>query len=111
MTSRPYNVYTRIVDVVYLCRGQTFIWDGRKAVENRAKHGVAFETACEAFFDRLGTYFDASVPAEVRQALVGLSESFDLLYVVHLERDHEFIRIISAREAMARERKIYENGG
>jgi uncharacterized DUF497 family protein len=41
------------VDVFFLHRGQLFVWDERKAIENRGKHGVEFEAACEAFFDDL----------------------------------------------------------
>lgn len=96
--------------MLYSYRGETFTWDGRKAIENRAKHRVSFETACEVFFDRFGTYLDASVPEEERSALIGLSASFEVLYVVHLEREGEYIRIISAREPTQRERTLYENG-
>ena len=99
------------MDVYFVYREQSFVWDGRKAIENRAKHGIDFETACEVFFDRLGTFLDASVSEEERLALVGLSKSFEILYVVHLEQDDEFIRIISARAATPREKRIYENGG
>ena len=61
--------------------GQTFVWDGRKAVENRARHGVAFETACDAFFDDLSVYVDATAGEELRTAVIGLSKAIGLLYV------------------------------
>lgn len=99
------------MDVLFNYRGQQFIWNLEKGIANAAKHGVRFETACGAFFDRLGTFEDASVDEEERLALIGMSESFELLFVVHLEQDGEAIRIISAREASAQERKRYENGG
>jgi uncharacterized DUF497 family protein len=99
------------MDVFYSYRGETFVWNAQKAMENRAKHGVKFETACEVFFDRQGTFVEASVPEEQRLGLIGFSNSFRLLFVVHLEREGSFIRIISAREAMASEERIYANGG
>jgi uncharacterized DUF497 family protein len=98
------------VDVLFLYRDQIFVWDGQKAVENRAKHGVEFETACEAFFDDLSAFLDATVSEERRSAVIGLSQTAGLLYVVHVAREDEQIRIISAREATRQERRTYENG-
>jgi len=98
------------VDVLYLYRAQTFVWDGRKAIENRAKHGVSFEMACEAFFDQWSAFVDAGIDQESRLAVIGLSERRKLLFVVHIVREESAIRIISAREATARERRTYEDG-
>jgi uncharacterized DUF497 family protein len=98
------------VDVFYLYRGQKFVWDGLKAIENRAKHGVSFETGCQTFFDQWSAFVDASVDDENRLAVIGLSEQRRLLFVVHAFREEDLIRIISAREATTPERKIYEDG-
>ena len=98
------------MDVLFLYRDQTFIWDGLKAIENRTKHGVRFETACEAFFDDYSTYVDATVDDERRTAVIGLSKSRKLLYVVHVERDEDRVRIVSARLATKQETKAYEDG-
>jgi uncharacterized protein len=98
------------MDVYFLYRGQSFVWDGLKAVENRAKHGITFEEACEAFFDPYSEFLDASVDEESRIALLGLIRTKKLLYVVHVERDMSGVRIISARQATSQERDIYENG-
>lgn len=98
------------VDVFFLYRGQTFAWDGSKAIENRKKHGVAFETACEAFFDDFAVYLEATAGEESRSAVIGSSSARPLLYVVHVAREEDQIRIISARAATRRERKIYEDG-
>ena len=98
------------MDVLYLYRGQTFVWDGLKAVENRAKHTISFETACEVFFDQWSAFVDASIDQESRLAVIGLSERRKLLFVVHIVREESAIRIISAREATARERRTYEDG-
>ena len=98
------------MDVYFLYRGQSFVWDGLKAIENRSKHGIIFENACEAFFDPYVEYLDASVNEESRIALLGLNRQRKLLYVVHVQRDGNLIRIISARRATSQERDIYENG-
>jgi hypothetical protein len=97
------------MDVYFLYRGETFVWDGQKAIENRTKHGVGFELACEVFFDRLSQYSDATVGDEGRMSLLGSSESGKLLLVVHVQRDEERVRIISARAATSHERERYEN--
>ena len=98
------------MDVLFLYRGQAFVWDDRKAIENRAKHGVGFETACEAFFDDLSMYVDATASEERRAAVIGTSNARSLLYVVHIEREEDEVRIISARVATNQERRRYEDG-
>ena len=44
-----------------------------------------------------------------REAAVGYTESDQLLFVVHVIRHEEIIRIVSAREATRDERRQYEN--
>jgi uncharacterized DUF497 family protein len=86
-------------------------WDARKAAANRAKHRVSFEEAATVFRDLLsqtGADPDHSV-AENRFVTFGLSARGRLLVVAHTEQG-DTIRIISAREATARERAIYEEG-
>ena len=89
-------------------RGQAFEWDTDKAASNLAKHGVTFPEACEVFFDPFFRLVDASVEEEAREAAIGYTENSRLLFVVHLMRGEESIRIISARPVTAEERKIYE---
>jgi hypothetical protein len=81
-----------------------------KGIENRTKHGLTFKNACEAFFDPAFLTEDASVEEESRMALIGTNLQDNLLYVVHLEREELQIRLISAREATKRERRLYEDG-
>jgi uncharacterized DUF497 family protein len=86
-------------------------WDARKAAANRAKHGVSFEEAATVFRDPLsqtGDDPDHSV-TENRFVTFGLSARRRLLVVAHTQQG-DTIRIISAREATARERAIYEEG-
>ena len=90
-------------------RGIVFEWHMEKAHINRQKHGVDFETACEAFFDPfLVVLDDERVDDEQRGALLGMTEQWQLLYVVYTLRG-DTLRLISARPAINAERKIYEN--
>ena len=90
-------------------RGVTFEWDSAKASSNLAKHGIAFENACEVFFDPFLRVMDVAATEEARDAVVGYTESQVLLNVVHMVRHEEAIRIISARRAGKEERRIYEH--
>jgi hypothetical protein len=44
----------------------------------------------------------------MRDGALGLTEDGELLFVVHIERESEAVRIISARRATVIERKDYE---
>jgi len=103
------NVYTLFMDVLYRYEGLEFVWDALKAASNIARHGVRFEQACEVFLDPLVKILDAGVEEEARDALLGEAEQGKLLFVVHIDREGEAIRIISARAATAIERKDYED--
>jgi uncharacterized DUF497 family protein len=102
---RIYVVHTVTrVDVVFFHREQEFVWDGFKAASNLKRYGVTFEQAAAVFFDPVVRFEDAWGGDESRLAAIGIAEnSFDVLYVVHLVREDELIRIISAR-AMTRVR-------
>ncbi len=93
----------------YVLHGIDFEWDERKAMANFLKHGVAFETACEAFFDPfLFALDDEIVEGEARETVVGLTVGWQLVQVVYTWRG-ETIRLISARPATERESKAYES--
>jgi uncharacterized DUF497 family protein len=98
------------MDVLVVHRGQQFIWDSEKAAGNFSKHGISFESACQIFFDPLLRFEDASDGSEQRDAAIGLSSDWTLLFVVHVLREADVIRIVSARLATAHERRIYEDG-
>jgi uncharacterized protein len=88
-----------------------FEWDPEKAAANLANHGVSFEEASSVFGDPLATTIsdpDHSV-GEERFFTTGLSRQQTVLIVWHTERK-DVIRIIGAREATPRERRIYESG-
>jgi uncharacterized DUF497 family protein len=97
------------MDIYFLFHGQRFVWDSEKASGNAEKHGVKFEMACQVFFDPFIRIEDATVDEEVRDAAIGLTEDWTLLFVVHLMREGDTIRIISARPATAWERRSYED--
>lgn len=95
------------MDVVYRLHGIDFEWDVYKARSNRAKHGIAFEEAAEAFFDPFYQEGDASTEEEQRDFIIGYSLLQRLLVVVYTRRGQR-TRIISARLATRQERKMYE---
>ena len=91
-----------------------FEWDVEKDRINKQKHdGLSFESAA-LVFDDPHTIFrkDRIVAGEQRWHAIGRATGA-LLLVVHvyrLEKEHdkeENIRIISAREANKRERRVY----
>ena len=95
------------MDILYKLQGISFQWDSDKAQSNRQKHGIAFEEAAEVFFDPFHQTGNASTDDEQRDFILGYSLSQRILMVVYVERD-EWTRIISARRATRRERKLYE---
>ena len=86
-----------------------FTWDPKKATANRQKHGVSFEEASTAFRNLLATVLPDPTHSgqEERWLIIGHSAAGRLLLVVFTERVDR-IRIISARETSARERREYE---
>lgn len=97
------------MDLYLFHQGQRFVWDTEKAASNVTKHGVSFEKACQVFFDPFVHIEDAGTGEEPRYAAIGLADDWTMLFVVHLLRTGETIRIISARPATAQERNSYEN--
>lgn len=90
--------------------GLSFIWDDRKNVANRRKHGVSFEEARTAFLDENAkVYFDPDhSETEDRFILLGISLQLRVLVVCHCYREAEtVVRIISARRADKREQENY----
>jgi uncharacterized protein len=90
-----------------------FEWNAEKNRINQAKHdGLDFETAARVFDDPgVVVMRDRVVEGEERWHAVG-AVSAALLLVVHVYQEdksdgEEIIRIISAREADQRERRIY----
>ena len=97
------------MDIFSTFREQTFVWDTQKAAANLAKHSISFERAREVFFDPMGRYRDATADEERRDTCLGRTLRGELLVVIHIEREAEWVRIISARLANRTERKRYED--
>lgn len=91
-----------------------FEWGSGKDRVNRKKHGgIAFESAALAFDDPHVIFCkDRIVDGEQRWHAIGAADGAVLL-VVHAYRmehdngEEETVRIISAREANQRERRVY----
>lgn len=87
-----------------------FHWNPSKAQENLLEHGVSFKEATTVFGDLLaGTIPDPNhSEGETRFLTIGWTANGRLIVVSHTE-EGDIIRIISAREATAHERKQYES--
>ena len=97
------------MNVYFVLNGITFVWDDEKARINPSNHiGITFQQAAEIFFDPFLIVVDASRNEESRDAAIGLDCRWNLLFVVHIEREGNFIRIISARKETHQERVEYE---
>lgn len=88
-----------------------FEWDDTKNRQNLKKHGIDFETAQLVFEDphQLSVQ-DRVVEGEERWRTLGDIDGA-IVMVAHTwreEADEEFVRLISARSASPRERRIYE---
>ncbi len=102
-------MYRSKVDVSYTLHEIRFNWDERKARRNLRNHRVLFEEACEVFFDPFLRVIDAGVvDGEPREAVIGMTVSWRLLYVTYVE-ENDVIRLISARTVEKTERESYEN--
>ena len=88
-----------------------FEWDPAKENTNVRKHGVAFDEASTVFGDFLsvsGRDLEHSV-GEHRYVTLGVSNQGRVLAVCHTDRGG-VIRIYSARPAVRKEKRIYEEG-
>ena len=86
-------------------------WDPAKNEINRTKHGIDFETAQLVFDDPCCvTFVERVTNGEERWQAIGSIENIIILVVVHTyweDVSGEVVRIISARPATRRERKLY----
>jgi uncharacterized DUF497 family protein len=90
-----------------------FEWDENKDRSNQAKHGIAFEYACEIWLDpNYVIYEDRTSTSEERWNAIGLVEGQFVLLAVHTYRgaDEDIVRIISARKATPHECRRYQEG-
>lgn len=89
-----------------------FEWNKSKASLNKKKHGVSFEEARSVFYDNFAIQFfddENSEKEEDRFLILGHSNQSRILLVCHCEKEAgNLIRIISARKATTKERKLYQ---
>jgi uncharacterized protein len=94
---------------VYNCAQMQLEWDPSKARVNARKHGIEFSDAVAALEDELAlTMRDPISDEEERWVTLGLDGFARVLVVVYTLRG-ERVRLISARKASARERRLYED--
>ncbi|OGU39275.1 MAG: hypothetical protein A2X61_07250 [Ignavibacteria bacterium GWB2_35_12] len=86
-----------------------FEWDINKAESNFKKHGISFEEAATAFDDYFALYMEDINHSvlEQRYLLIGYTINNRIVVLSYTERN-EIFRLISARLATKRERKVYE---
>lgn len=88
-----------------------FSWDTEKDKANQKKHGVSFQEAQTVFYDENARLIDDPDHSEDedRFILLGISSRLRMLTVCHCSRMKDtVIRIISARKAIKKEQKQYE---
>lgn len=88
-----------------------FEWDSEKEKINIAKHGIDFKTASRVFFDenRIEMYDEVHSDYEDRYITIGTIDNIAyIVMVVYTERE-KAIRLISARKATSRERRMYDD--
>jgi uncharacterized protein len=84
-----------------------FEWDPEKDRQNRAKHGISFEEAATIFDGAtLSGADEGDYDGEIRELTFGLLRGVVVVCVSHTLRE-ERIRIISARKATPRERRLF----
>jgi len=90
-----------------------FSWDARKAKQNIKRHKVSFEEAAIIFYDEKAIeFFDPDHSKnEDRFLMLGLSWRLRILVVCYCLRKQGLeIRIISARKATRKEKRVYIEG-
>lgn len=91
-----------------------FTWDEEKAIRNWKKHKVTFRRAAEVFADSyaIDVWDIEHNEEENRRSIIGQTTIASILFVVYVDRitqdGKDIYRIISARPANRKEKKMYE---
>lgn len=93
--------------LVHIIGSMSYEWDPNKEKSNYKKHRVKFADAVGVFEDENAITIQDEHKGEDRFITIGRDFLSRILVVVYAFRDI-VIRIISARKASARERKMYE---
>lgn len=84
-------------------------WDEGKAEANLRKHGIDFVDAAQVLHDELAITVRDTGAAEPRIITIGTDMRERILVVVSTWRGTS-VRLISARRATRRERRLYQEG-
>ena len=87
------------------------IWNVKKAAINFRNHGIEFSHAATVLDDPLAITVEDTRHGEQRFVTVGSDLLDRILVVVYAYSGEEEIRLISARKATPRERRVYEEKG
>ncbi|WP_315505814.1 BrnT family toxin [Oribacterium parvum] len=86
-----------------------FEWDEVKEKKNIEKHGISFKTASMVFLDEQRLEFFDEVHSSYEDRYITIGFAGKVLMVVYTFRNPLY-RIISARIATEKERRVYLNG-
>ena len=82
-------------------------WSPDKDITNLKKHGISFNEACQIFENDVFTWIDKRKDYnETRIISIGSLDGEIIIVVVHTDRNG-ITRIISARPAKKKERRLY----
>ena len=96
--------------VEHSLHGIRFEWDSNKSESNLNKHRISFENACEVFLDPFLRMIEPEIhTGQIREAIIGMTADWRLLYVVYIILKDDIFRFISARPVTKHERKKYED--
>jgi uncharacterized DUF497 family protein len=84
------------------------VWDVRKAAVNIRNHGIEFSHAATVLDDPMAVTVEDTRHGEQRFVTVGSDIIGRMLVVVYSYSGEEEIRLISARKATPKERRVYE---
>jgi uncharacterized DUF497 family protein len=87
------------------------VWVVRKAAVNLRSHGVEFSHAATVLDDPMAVTIEDTRHGEQRFVTVGSDLLGRILVVVYAYSGEEEIRLISARKATPKERRVYEEKG
>ncbi|MBM4306196.1 MAG: BrnT family toxin [Deltaproteobacteria bacterium] len=84
------------------------VWDNKKGAANIRNHGIEFSHAATVLDDPMAITIEDTRHTEQRFITIGSDLLGRVLVVVYSYSGEEEIRLISARKATPRERRIYE---
>ena len=87
------------------------VWDVTKATENIQNHGVEFSHAATVLDDPMAVTLEDTRHGGLRFVTVGSDLLGRILVVVYTYPEEEEIRLITARKATPKERRVYEEKG